>query len=111
MLDFQVQTEVMKKLDIQVVAASADPLEKAGETVKGLKLSFPVGYGLDAKAVSTQIGAYYDPKKLYLHATGFLLRPDGKVMNAVYSSMAIGRLTPQDIASVVEFVRSREAAT
>ena len=110
MLDFQVQAEVLKKLDIQVVAASVDPLERAEETVKGLKLPFLVGYGLYAKEVSAQIGAYYDEKEMYLHATGFLLRPDGTVLNAVYSSRSIGRLVPQDVTSLVEIVRGREAA-
>ena len=93
-----------------MVAASVDSLEKAMETVENFKLSFPVGCGLDAKAVSLQIGAYYDEKEMYLHATGFLLRPDGTVLNAVYSSRSIGRLVPQDVTSLVEIVRSREAA-
>ena len=102
------QTELLKKLDIQIVAASVDSLEKATETVQGLKLKFPVGYGLDAKEVSKLIGAYYEPKSLYLHTTGFLLRPDGTVFNAVYSSLAIGRFGPQDVTSLVEIVRNRE---
>ena len=108
MLDYQVQTELLKKLDIQVVAASIDSLEKATETVQGLKLKFPVGYGLDAKEVSKLIGAYYESKSLYLHTTGFLLRPDGTVFNAVYSSLAIGRFGPQDVTSLIEIVRTRE---
>jgi len=90
------------------VAASVDSLDKAKETVQALKLKFPVGYGLNAKELSKQIGAYYAPKELYLHATGFLLKPDGKVLNAVYSSQSIGRLEPQDVTSLVELVRSKE---
>ena len=102
------QTELLKKLESQVVAMSVDSLEKAAETVKGLKLTFPVGYGLDAKTFSAQTGAFYDAKALYLHAAGFLLKPDGKVFNAVYSSLALGRFGPGDAASLVEIVRSRE---
>lgn len=90
------------------MVASTDSLENAATTVKGLKLAYPVGYGLDARAVSAQIGAYYEPRSLYLHSTGFLLKPDGTVFNAVYSSLAIGRFGPQDASSLVEIVRSRE---
>lgn len=95
-------------MDIHVIAASVDPLDKAAETVQALKLKFPVGYGLNAKEVSKQIGAYYEPKELYLHATGFLLKPDGEVLNAVYSSRSIGRLEPHDVTSLVEIIRSKE---
>ena len=102
------QTELLKKLEILVVAMSVDPLEKAAETVKNLKLTFPVAYGLDAKSISAKIGAFYEAKSLYLHATSFLLKPDGTVFNSVYSSLALGRFGPGDAASLVEIVRSRE---
>ena len=90
------------------MAASVDPLEKATEMVINLGLTFPIGYGLDAKDISRLLGAYYEENPLYLHATGFLLTPAGKVFDAVYSSRSIGRLTPQDVATLVEIVRSRE---
>lgn len=102
------QTELLKKLEIQVVAMSVDTLDKATETVKGLKLTFPVGYGLNAKTFSAQTGAFYEAKALYLHATSFMLKPDGTVFNSVYSSLALGRFGPGDAASLVEIVRSRE---
>ena len=102
------QTELLKKLEIQVVALSVDPLEKAEETVKGLKLTFPVGYGIDAKTFSARTGVFYEAKGLYLHAAGFLLKPGGTVFNSVYSSLALGRFGPDDVASLVEIVRSRE---
>lgn len=110
MLDYQVHTELYKKLDIQVVAASVDPLEKAQTTVEHLHLTYPVGYGLDAKEISSILGAYYDNAQdpPYIHATGFLLSPSGTVFNAIYSSRSIGRLTAQDATTLVEIVRSRE---
>lgn len=110
LMDYQVHSELYKKLDIQVVAASVDSLEKAQSTVAQLQLTYPVGYGLDAKAISTALGAYYDDAQNppYVHATGFLLTPSGTVFNAAYSSRSIGRLTAQDAATLVEIVRSRE---
>jgi hypothetical protein len=43
---------------------------------------------------------------VYLEATGFVLGPDGKVIVSVYSSGAIGRLVPEDVAGLVEYVRA-----
>ncbi len=110
LLDFQLRSDIFKKLQIQVAAASTQPLEAAQITVKELRLSYPIGYGLDAKAISSLTGAYYDDTQArpFLHATGFLLDPAGKVFNAVYSSRSIGRFTAQDAATLVEFIRNRE---
>lgn len=111
LLDYQVHAELYKKLDIQVIAASVDSLEKAQTTVDQLHLTYPVAYGLDAKEISSALGVYYDDAQYppYIHATGFLLSPGGKVFNAAYSSRSIGRLTAQDAATLVEIVRSRES--
>jgi peroxiredoxin len=89
MKDFQ-------KRDIQVAAASSDPWEKAVETVDRYKITFRVGYGLDAEAVASLTGAFYDEREGYLHATGFIIGPEGKVVSAVYSTRSIGRLVAKD---------------
>lgn len=106
------RADVFRKLQIQVAAASAEPREKAAATVEQLRLTFPVGYGLDAKTTSALTGAYYDDSRTppFLHATGFLLTPAGRIFNAVYSTRSIGRLTSQDVITLVEFIRTKEAA-
>ncbi len=38
-------------------------------------------------------GHWYDPGKKFLHATGFIVKPDGVVAPAVYSTGPIGRFT------------------
>ena len=43
----------------------------------------------------------------YLESTGFVLAPDGKVVTAVYSSGAIGRLIPEDVAGLVAYIKSK----
>lgn len=96
MLDFQRSIKDFEKRDIQVIAASSDPWEKALETVERYRLTFKVGYGLNAPAVSELTGAFYDERDGYLHATGFLIDPEGKVVNAVYSSRSVGRLVAKD---------------
>lgn len=78
-------------------------------------MNFPVGHGLDPARVSGAIGAYYAPEagekpRPYLHATNFLLSPDGKVNVALYSSGPLGRLVWQDVIQAVRFRKKRMAA-
>ena len=79
-----------------VAAASVETLADAQKTASEQSLGFPVGYGIDAEDFAARFGAYYEPKAKYLHATGFILKPDGTVQIAVYSSGPIGRLTAAD---------------
>jgi hypothetical protein len=72
--------------------------------VNELGLKFPVAYGLDAQAVSGTTGAFFEPEKKFLHATGFLLKPDGKIQVAAYSTGPLGRLTPPDVVQLVKLL-------
>lgn len=96
MLDFQKNSRNFEKKNIQVIAASADPWGKALQTVERYKLTFTVGYGLVPREISALTGAFFNEKENYLHATGFIIGPDGKIENAVYSSRSIGRLVAGD---------------
>ena len=91
---------------IRIVSLSVDDKEAATALVATHKLTFPVGYGADAQAVAAATGAFVNPDPVYLQATGFVLGPDGKVVVSVYSSGAIGRLVPEDVAGLVEYVRA-----
>ncbi len=84
------------KKNILIIAASADPWEKALQTVERYRLTFQIGYGLNPSEISSLTGAFYNVRENYLHATGFIIGPDGKIENAVYSSRSIGRLIAQD---------------
>lgn len=84
-------------------------------SVEASGVNFPVGHGLDPARVSAAIGAYYAPEagekpRPYLHATNFLLSPDGKVNVALYSSGPLGRLVWQDVIQAVRFRKKRMAA-
>lgn len=59
---------------------------------------------VDAAAVSSATGAHmHAGKKTYLHATGFLVDPEGTIINAVYSTGPIGRFTASEILRKVRF--------
>ncbi|MGD0640003.1 MAG: redoxin domain-containing protein [Roseiarcus sp.] len=95
------------ELGVKVVAFSVDDEAKAAEIVAKHKIGFPVGFGADAKAVAATIGCYVNEDPLYLQTTGFVLAPDGAVVNAVYSSSAIGRLVADDVAGLVSYIKSK----
>ena len=108
LLDFQRAREQLDELGAQVVALSVDSLEQAQQTVERHRLSFPVLYGLDAHQVEKTIGATINEDPLYLQATGFVLRPDGTVAVAVYSSSAIGRLVAADTVNYLKYLQKAQ---
>jgi peroxiredoxin len=96
-------------LGIKVVALSVDNEPEATAVVRKHRLNFPVGYGVDAAAIAAATGAYVNDVPPYLQSTGFVLDAAGRVLTAVYSSGAIGRLVPDDVAGFVRYVRSHAA--
>lgn len=86
-----------------MIAASSDSPEDAQKSVERKRLTFPIAYGLDARAFAAMTGAFFDDVRGFINATGFILRPDGKVDKAVYSTGQIGRFTPADTLSIIEY--------
>jgi peroxiredoxin len=103
--DFQGLAQELKSEQIKFVAASVDPIEDARKMIDRHGITFPVGYGLIAEEISRITGAYYDKEENYLHATGFLLRPDKTILIACYSSGAIGRLVPKDVLQLTRYFK------
>jgi peroxiredoxin len=99
---FEKAQERLREEGITVAAASTDPLEKARETVAEHALSFPVGYGVPLRETAARFGAFYEPKRGFLQATGFLVRPNRTIAVAQYSSGPIGRLVWQDVVGLVQ---------
>jgi peroxiredoxin len=95
--------------EIRVAALSADDEITTAALVARHGLTFPVGFGADARAVARLTGAFVNPDPVYLQSAGFVLDPRGKVLVSVYSSGAIGRLVPEDVAGLVSYVRERVA--
>lgn len=92
--------------DIKVTSVSVDDQKKTEALVEKYKLGFPVAYGADAHAVSVATGAFVNDDPVYLQATGFVLNPEGRIVTAVYSTGAIGRLLPDDVLGLVRHLKS-----
>ena len=98
------------KLDdagVKVVAFSVDDEATTAALAVKHNVRYPVGYGADADVTAAAIGAYVNPEPHYLQTTGFVLAPDGTVVNAVYSSGPIGRLVPEDVIGLVAYIKSK----
>lgn len=104
---FQRASGKLAEAGIKVVALSVDDEVTTAGTIDKYKLSFPVGYGADADQVAALTGAYVNETPRYLQSTGFLLDPNGHVLNAVYSSGPIGRLVPEDVIGMVTYLKSK----
>jgi peroxiredoxin len=94
---------------IRVAALSVDGKEATAGLAEKHQLTFPVGYGADAKAVAALTGAFVNPDPVYLQSAGFVLDPAGNVVVSVYSSGAIGRLVPDDVVGLVRYLREHSA--
>jgi peroxiredoxin len=108
LLDFQKNLAELREKDIRLFAASCDTLEKAKETIERYQLTFPLGYDLVASEIAALTGAFYDDRENYLHATGYILDPEGRVSNGTYSTRAVGRPTARDAIGWIEYWRKKQ---
>lgn len=84
----------------RVVAASADPLDKAQETAAGL--NFPVAYGV-TREVAEQLGSWWEERRGIIQPSEYVLDASGKVRASTYSSGPIGRIEPADVLQLIAF--------
>ncbi|MEV6370387.1 peroxiredoxin family protein [Micromonospora musae] len=107
---FQRSLGKLAELGVKVVAVSVDDEATTKQTIAEHGLEFPVGHSADPDAFAEATGAFVNEDPRYLQSTGFVLDPEGKVVVSVYSSGAIGRLVPEDVAGLVRYLREHQAA-
>lgn len=102
---------LLKKLGVTVVAASVDSVADTASLAEALRLGYVTMLAdLDGPAVAAATGAAIQTgEKTFLHATGFILAPDGAIVNSVYSSGPIGRFSANDALKKVIFEQARAA--
>ena len=108
---FQRASATLADAGARVVALSVDDEATTAGLIAKHGLTFPVGFGADARAVADLTGAFVNQDPVYLQSTGFVLDPAGEVVVSVYSSGAIGRLVPDDVAGLVRYLREHAAAS
>ena len=107
---FQRDAEKLDGVDVKVVSLSVDDEATARELIAKHGLMFPVGHSAGAAAIHEATGAFVSADPVYLQSTGFVLDPDGNVVVSVYSSGAIGRLVPDDVVGLVNYLESKQPA-
>lgn len=109
MAAFQIALPKLAAEGISVVSASADAQADAEREAAELKITFPLGYGLDVEQAAAAVGAFRGeappPRGKFLHATGFVLNAQHHVVNAVYSTGAYGRLGWQEVLGLVQYLK------
>lgn len=109
MAEYQQLNSAFKAAGVSVYALSTDNKEKARQLATAAKANFPVLYSVDGPALAKAWGGYYEERRNILHATGFVLHPDHKILSATYSTGPVGRLDAKDGLSVVHFYKDRAA--
>jgi len=88
-----------------VLAGSVDAVSEASKTVNDLGLSFPVAHELDLEETGRILGGFYQQEKRYLQPSGFVIRPEGTLEVASYSSGPIGRLKAANVLALVRYYK------
>jgi peroxiredoxin len=109
MAAFANASEALAQEGIKVVAFSVDDEAATAEFLEKHHIPFKMGHSANVETVVSATGAYdtqFPTRGHFLETTGFVLAPDGTIVNAVYSSRAIGRLVPSDVIRLVAFMKS-----
>ena len=92
-----------------MAAASVDDVETTAALKEGLRVGYPMYAGLDANAVAEATGAHIQTgDRTFLHATCFLVNPDGVIIAASYASGPLGRMWAHEILRSVQFQLDRQ---
>jgi peroxiredoxin len=102
--DYAEHQKTFEKLDIGLVALSADSADDARAMAEEVGAEFPIVYGLEVPADAEKVGAYYQAAKKFFHATAAIVAGD-TIDTIVYSSGAVGRLDPENALRWVRHLR------
>jgi alkyl hydroperoxide reductase subunit AhpC len=104
LVDFAVNGGPLRSRGIKVAAASVDSVETTAALKEGLRIGYPMYAGLDARAVADATGAHIQTgDRTFLHATCYLVKPDGTIAAASYASGPLGRMWAHEILRSVQF--------
>jgi hypothetical protein len=84
-------------------------LEQAQEMVERTGATFPIGYGLKVPEDADKVGAYWEERRGIIHATGFTIGPERKILQACFATGPIGRIAAADALSSIRGTKRRKA--
>ena len=107
MVGFEKKKAELEAEGISVFAAAVDDTEKTAEVQKDV--SFPVCHGV-TRDVGDKLGSWWDERRDFIQPSEFVIRQDGTVVSATYSSAPIGRVEAGDVLSLLGFLKKMRAA-
>jgi peroxiredoxin len=104
----QSESAKFAELGVKVVAFSVDDEPTTAALAAKLHLGFRLGHSAQVGPIVAATGAFVGEHtgKPILQPASFLLAPDGKILMETYSSGPVGRMTGQDVARVVAYIKS-----
>ena len=108
MAGFEEHRQDLEELDIRVIAASTDQIDRAHEVAD--EVSFPVAYEVQ-RSVANALGSWWEDRRGLIQPSEFLINCQGKVVCASYSDGPIGRFDAGALVSVVKFYDSQAATS
>ena len=105
MVAFEEHKDALAEKGVKVFAASVDTGNEAKEVADDV--SFDIAEGV-TREQAEQIGAWYGDARHpeMIQPSEFLIKGDGTVMMSSYSSGPLGRVNPDDIVKVINFLES-----
>jgi alkyl hydroperoxide reductase subunit AhpC len=98
-----------KEENVDIIALSVDPLDKAKEMAERVKATFLIAYGLEVPRDADKVGAYWEDRRKIIHATSFIIDTDKKVTQACFATGPIGRIVAEDALRSVRAAKKRKA--
>ena len=100
MVGFEKLKTELDAVGASIIAASVDPIDKAGEVAQ--EVSFPVGYGV-TREVADRLGSWWEERRSIIQPSEFLIDAGGKILASSYSDGPIGRIEAADVIKVINF--------
>lgn len=107
--DYQAHIDQFKEENVDIIALSVDPIDKAKEMAERVKATFSIGYGLQVPRDADKVGAYWEERRKIIHATNFIIDADKKVTQACFATGPIGRIVAEDALRSVQGAKKRKA--
>ena len=98
-----------KQENVEVLALSVDPLDKAKAMVEQVRATFPIAYGLEVPRDADKVGAYWEERRKIIHATNFIIDPERRVTQACFATGPIGRIVAEDALRSIQGTKKRKA--
>ncbi len=105
MAGYEKAREQFSEAGISIFAAAVDDREKTEEVQKDL--GFPVAHGI-TREQGDAMGAWWDERRDFIQPSEFVLRGDGRVLSATYSTGPVGRLDANDALALVKILAARQ---